>query len=102
MGLGWGHLIRYKYDSDQGGTWVVPVFSILVTKHIMCLRAQGELGSHGHMLMPASRMLWKAGHHPTISPDGSFAVKWGLLYYILGRGRGSPPVKVLSKLLGKG
>lgn len=76
-------------DSDRGSTRVVPLclFHRSNSKHIMCLRAQGEVGSHDHMLVPAGCFGSRTSSSHPLPGNGSSAVKWGLLYYILG-GRG--------------
>lgn len=67
-------------DSDRGSTRVVPLclFHRSNPKHIMCLRAQGEVGSHDHMLVPAGCFGSRTSSHP-LPGNGSSAVKWGLL-----------------------
>lgn len=66
--LAGGTSFQYKKDSDQGGTRVVPLdlFHPCNPEYTMCLRGQGEMGSHGHTLIPARKMLWS---QDTIPPS---------------------------------
>lgn len=66
--LAGGTSFQYKKGSDQGGTRVVPLclFHSCHPEHTMCLRVQGEVGSHGHMLIPSSQILW---NRDTIPPS---------------------------------